>query len=407
MLAAARSAIHGLHAEAIEFLGRLVSSNSFTGHPPGVRHNAELIAEQFAPLGFAAELVPAEDSTFGPHLFLARRGTSGPGLLLVTHLDTVYPAEEELRHHFHWHVEGARIYGPGVNDNKGGTAMIWLALAALQKADPELFARIDWLVAANAAEEELPRDFPERCRERLPQDCQAALVFEACGGMGRGLTLVQCRKGSANLRILAEGRGAHAGSRHAEGANAVIALSRAIERISSLTDYERELTVNIGRVSGGGPANRVPHAAECDINIRAFEPSLLDGAIEEIRRLLTEIPPIRAASDGYACRLSLEILSRNPAWPRNGETDRLAQIWRHAAERAKIPLLIEPRGGLSDGNYLSQFLPTLDGLGPFGLNGHSSERSADGSKVPEFVLPESFATMGLVNLLAISSLLRR
>jgi len=36
-----------------------------------------------------------------------------------------------------------------------------------------------------------------------------------------------------------------------------------------LTDYSRELTVNVGLIVGGGPLNRVPHLAECHINIRA------------------------------------------------------------------------------------------------------------------------------------------
>jgi hypothetical protein len=62
-------------------------------------------------------------------------------------------------------------------------------------------------------------------------------------------------------------------------------------------------------------------------------------------------------------------------------------------------------GGLSDGNYLSQFLPTLDGLGPFGLRGHSSERSVDGSKVPEFLITSSFREMGAINITAIRDLI--
>jgi glutamate carboxypeptidase len=99
-------------------------------------------------------------------------------------------------------------------------------------------------------------------------------------------------------------------------------------------------------------------------------------------------------------------LSRNPAWPPNAATDALITLWQDAAKRFGIPLLVEPRGGLSDGNYLSRFLPVLDGLGPFGLNGHASERSADGSKVPEFVLLPSFVEMGLVNATAIAGLLR-
>lgn len=392
---------------ALDFLRRQVEANSFTANREGVVCNAGIVAEQFQSLGFSSETFPARDPQFGDHLFLSRPGRpGGAGLLLVTHLDTVYPAREELLNGFYWQVEGDRIYGPGVNDNKGGTAMIWLVLAALRECEPKLFADTHWVVAANAAEEELVPDFPELCRVHLPPDCRAGLVFEACGGQGAGYTLVKCRKGSANFRVCVEGRGAHAGSRFHEGANAIVALAGIVERIAALSDPARELTANVGAISGGGPSNRVPHAAECLVNIRAFSEEVLQGAVDAMLELEKQPATVRAASDGFPCRVKIELLSRNPAWAPNAETDRLISIWKDVAEGLDIPLLVEPRGGLSDGNYVSRFVPVLDGLGPFGLNGHTSERSADGSKVPEFVLIPSFIDMGAVNAEAIARLLR-
>lgn len=399
-----RGVLESFLPETLEFLRRLVGVNSFTRNREGVLENARLVAGQFQPLGFSAESVAAEDPAYGDHLFLRRRGTGSKGLLLVTHLDTVYPPEEEAGNQFSWQAEEGRIFGPGVNDNKGGTAMIWLVLAALREASPEVFEKTHWVIAANAAEEDLPADFPRRCRERVLPSCRAGLVFEACGGQGHGLTLVRCRKGSANLRVWAEGRGAHAGSRHHEGANAIAALAAAVGRIEALTDPARGLTANVGWISGGGPANRVPHFAECLVNLRAFDETVLRGATDQIVALPDEVPAVRAISDGYAVRLRAEVFNQNPPWPQNAQTDALIGVWQRAAEREGIALLVEPRGGLSDGNYLSQFLPVLDGLGPFGLHGHASERSADGSKIPEFVVPSSFVEMGLLNAAAMCDL---
>jgi glutamate carboxypeptidase len=390
--------------EALDFLRRLVAVNSGTGHREGIARNADIVAGQFASLGFHPEQVPATDEKLGSHLFLRRSGPS-TGLLLVTHLDTVFSEEEERNNHFAWYPEGERIYGPGVIDNKGGTAMIWLILATLQAVSPEVFEATDWLIAANAAEEELVPDFPERCGERLPENCRAALVFESCGGQSEGFSLVRCRKGSVNLRIIAEGRGAHAGSRHHEGANAIVALSHVVPRIAALTDYSRNLTVNVGRISGGGPINRVPHQAACEVNIRAFDEIILQGAVEAINELVAAPSEIHAVSDGFACRLRVETLSRNPAWPAQPATDTLIATWQNVASRLGIDLDVESRGGLSDGNYLSRFLPVLDGLGPFGRNGHASERSADGLKVPEYVVPASFSQLARVHVAAIRELL--
>jgi glutamate carboxypeptidase len=390
--------------EALDFLKRLVVVNSFTRNRGGVLRNAEIVAEQLHGLDFLEERVPASDPSFGDHLFLSRPGKGRAGLMLVSHLDTVYSEEEELTNRFGWVAESDRIYGPGVNDNKGGTAMIWLVLAVLRDMAPDAFEGISWLVAANAAEEELVPDFPEGCRTRMPRNCRAALVFEACGGSGKGLALARCRKGSANLRVTVEGRGAHAGSRHDEGANAIVEMARVIERVAGLTDYSRQLTVNVGSIVGGGPTNRVPHFAECRVNIRAFDDTILQAALDAMFALEDEPASVRAVSDGFTCRISVELLSRNPSWPQSAQTDALIELWTLAAKRLGLALLAEARGGLSDGNYLSRFVPTLDGLGPFGLHGHSSERNSDGSKLPEFLVVSSFLEMGAISVAAIREL---
>jgi glutamate carboxypeptidase len=65
-----------------------------------------------------------------------------------------------------------------------------------------------------------------------------------------------------------------------------------------------------------------------------------------------------------------------------------------------------PRGGLSDANHLWQLGPTLDGLGPWGANAHCSERSADGSKLPEYLQVSSLVPKTVMNVLALEKMLR-
>ena len=69
-----------------------------------------------------------------------------------------------------------------------------------------------------------------------------------------------------------------------------------------------------------------------------------------------------------------------------------------------IAVNVEERGGLSDGNLLWDVVPTLDGLGPWGDHDHCSERSADGSKLPEYVEVSSFVPKALLNVTAILNL---
>ena len=120
--------------EAMDWLRRMVGINSFTANAEGVNWLGGLTAECFGQLGFQPEFIPSEIPHYGRHLFLSRQGTGAKRVVLVTHLDTVFPPDEELRNNFRWEEAPAesRIYGPGTVDIKGGTVLIWMILRALR-----------------------------------------------------------------------------------------------------------------------------------------------------------------------------------------------------------------------------------------------------------------------------------
>src|SRR6266508_5385163 len=147
--------------DALEMLRQMVGINSFTANREGVNRLGRFTAECFAPLGFTAEFVPSANPEFGNHLMLTRRGRSAKSIGMVSHLDTVFPPEEEARNNFHWQPEGDRIFGPGTHDIKGGTVMIWLVLRALHAQAPAVFEEITWKLFWNSSEETLSQDFGE------------------------------------------------------------------------------------------------------------------------------------------------------------------------------------------------------------------------------------------------------
>jgi glutamate carboxypeptidase len=322
---------------------------------------------------------------------------------MVSHLDTVFPPEEEARNNFHWLREGDRIYGPGTHDIKGGTVMMWLVLRALQTQHPALFEDLTWKLLWNSSEEQLSHDFGDVCRAHFDKGTLAALVFESEGRFGNERLMVVARKGRATWRVTVNGRGAHAGAKHRHGANAIVQLAHTLQRIAAMTDYSRELTFNIGTVSGGTVLNRVPHEAVAEGEFRAFSPEVY-GQAKSALLALTGPGEVRSVADRHACDVKVEILTESRPWPRNAHTDRLAAIWCDAGKEVGAPVNIEQRGGLSDGNLIWDAAPTLDGLGPWGDNDHCSERSADGSKVPEYVEVTSFVPKALLNAAAIQKL---
>jgi glutamate carboxypeptidase len=388
---------------ALEMLRQMVGMNSWTNNREGVNRLGRFTAECFAPLGFRAELMPSTNPAWGDHLVLTRRGRSAKGIAMVSHLDTVFPPEEEVRNNFRWQPEGDRIYGPGTHDIKGGTVMMWLVLSALRAQAPSVFEDITWRLFWNSSEEMFSPDFGDVCRSRFDRDTLAALVFESEGRLGNERLLIVARKGRASWRVMVIGRGAHAGGKHPHGANAVVQLAHIIPRIAALTDYSRQLTFNVGTVSGGTVLNRVPHEAVAEGEFRAFTPAAYNHGKAALLALAGP-GEVRSSTDGYRCDVKVEVLTETGPWPRNPATDRLAAIWQESGKQLDMQVNAEERGGLSDGNLTWDAVPTLDGLGPWGDNDHCSERSADGSKVPEFVEVSSFAPKAMLNTVAILKL---
>ncbi len=396
---------------ALDTLRQMVRINSFTLNAAGVDRVGDLTAALFEPLGFTADRPQAIACTTDPrppmghHLLLTRSGNSGRRIGLVGHLDTVYTAEEEQANDFSWRVAGERIYGPGTVDMKGGNVLIWMVLSAMRDLSPVLFDDITWIVLFNAAEEGLDSDFGHLQRRRLGDQALANLVFES-GEFQDGIQyVISRRKGSAGLRAIAHGRSAHAGARHEYGANAIMQLCDFIQRVGGLTDYSRQLTCNVGVMHGGTVTNRVPDRAEALMELRAFDPDVLDEAVRtvlDLNGLSTIVSPI----DGFAARMEIQCRKRLPAWPSNPGTERLIGIWQTAGNALGVKVAGRARGGLSDGNFTCDRIPTLDGLGPGGANLHCAVRSADGQVDQEYVLSNSFIPRAMLNVLGIEQLVR-
>lgn len=394
-------------ARYLDILRQMVSINSFTYRPKGVNSLGSLTIDLFSQLGFEAERVPSNKPMYGQHLILTRPGGNGaksPTIGMVSHLDTVYPPEDEQQNNFSWRIEGDRAYGPGTIDIKGGTLMIYMILEYLQTSTPEVFEGTNWLIMMNSAEETLEPDFGELCQKKLPEDALACLVFEGGRQKNKHFSIVTARKGMATFRVDVVGKAAHAGSAHKKGANAIIQLAHTISQISELTDYNNGITFNVGVVGGGTVINRVPHQAYASGEMRAFSPDELEQGISRLLALQDDVQ-VFSLNGNYRCDVKVRILKKWQPWPSNKGSKGLFSVWQGAAKALDFEVTNAKRGGLSDGNLLWDHVPTIDGLGPAGGNAHCSERSQDGTKDQEYVRISSFVPKASLNGLAILKLL--
>lgn len=394
MTSASESFIRERLAFGLKQLESWVDENTHTRNGAGVERHAAQLEVAFAALGFRSERPLAGIEGCGRHLFLHRSGEAdGAAVALISHMDTVFPEAEERENDFRWKELEGRIYGPGTWDIKGGSLMILLLLELIQQEDPALFERTHWTVALNSSEEILNHRFGALCREVFPANTRAALVFEgdSTPDAARECRLICQRKGRGIFRVVAEGQGAHAGASHHEGVNAIRQLARAIEPLERLTDYRKGLTLNIGRIEGGTDFNRVPHQAEARMEIRAPDQESLRAGIDAAEAVVAGQLVLESGNGKLRGRIRLETLQIDPSWDANRGSESLIEIWRSAGAEQGIELQALARGGLSDGNFLWEHIPTIDGLGPAGGNAHSSEwRDGAQPKRPEYILAESY-----------------
>ena len=328
----------------------------------------ERLVADFGDLGLVMDRIPG--NMVGDH-FVWKTPTweekEEERLLLIGHHDTVFPPGTFDV----WEHEGDRIRGPGVLDMKGGLVTIWAALRCL--ADVGFLEKVP-LAFVSVGDEEIGSRDSRGMLQELAQGAKGALVFEA--GRSNDMIITQ-RKGTGSFLISVEGKAAHAGNHHAEGINSIWSLSRIIDQISNITDYERGITVNVGTISGGSSTNTVPAHAECTIDFRFIR--LEEG--EEVVAKVNEAIALGSES-GAAVNISGGI--RRPPLKRSENSHELYKAYAEAAEAAGLgfsecPLI----GGGSDANTVSAIgTPAIDGLGPRGKGFHTHNEFIEPSSLP-------------------------
>jgi glutamate carboxypeptidase len=394
----------------LDYLHQMVSINSFTANRDGVNRLGEYTSSLFSGLGLMSRFHQSKYSGYGKHLFMTFTDTSDnvslldkPTIIMVSHLDTVFPPDDEILNKFFYQLSGDRIYGPGTVDIKGGTLMIYIVLDVFKTFFPDLLDSVYWVIALDASEEALSDDFTQLIIDSKYPNPLACLIFEGGTPFDGQFPLVIARKGRASFSVTAHGKSAHSGNFHHKGVNAIVQLAYTILNIASFTDYINKITFNVGVVSGGDVVNRVPNFAKAEVELRAFDPSILQDGIDKMVSL--DGSSNISSQDGYPSKISIKMTGRTNAWPENKSTKSLYELWEKVSLALGYHVSTEMRGGLSDGNLLWHLMPTLDGLGPSGDNAHCSERSDDGSKEQEYALVSSFIPKALINIQAIYHLI--
>lgn len=339
----------------LEELKKLCAIDSGHFNKEGTEAMADYFTARYEKLGLKVERKYYDNNDFAPFIQVETKPGAPIDVLMVAHMDTVFPVGEGAARPFSVDENGIG-HGPGCVDCKGGCLMIAELVEELLAEGCEL----NLCVAMNS-DEERGSKYSKPYFEELAQRSRNCLIFEP----GRANDeFVSQRKRGANYLMKVHGIAAHSGVNPQDGASAVVEMARWIPQLQDLNDYEGGTSLNIGRINGGGNNGQVPDYCEITISFRCLDPEApkkLDALFEKMKK-------------PYDPRTSIEVeqVSLRPEMMLHEQSKKLLQLLEETGKAEDIPVTHLTTGGGSDGNWIAHYgVATMDGCGPCGADLHT------------------------------------
>ena len=338
----------------LDGIRRWVEIETPTEAPGQINQLASMVADGYRDLPVTIARV-AGHSGCGDHLVVRSSwGQQQPGILVLSHLDTVHPLGFIERLPFR--IEGDSAFGPGIYDMKGGAYLAYHAFKQLCAASERPPLGVTHLYVSD---EEVGSPTSRALIEAEGRKAKYVLVTEPARDGGK---IVTGRKGVGRFEVFIKGVPSHAGTRPEDGRSAIRELANVIQALEAMNDLKRGITVNVGVVRGGTRPNVIAEEAHAEIDLRV--PSMADAD-----ELVTRILNLKSRTDGVSVGVTGE-LNRPPYEKGNAG----AALYEHAktlAAEIGFDLVDTFTGGGSDGNFTAPHTATLDGLGVDGKGAHT------------------------------------
>jgi glutamate carboxypeptidase len=338
----------------LDGIRRWVEIETPTDVPAQLNKLSAMVAELYRDLPATIERVAGKGGC-GDHLITRSAwGQDRPGILVLSHLDTVHPMGFIERLPFS--IDGDSAFGPGIYDMKGGAYIAHHAFRQLCATTGQSPLGITHIFSSD---EEIGSPTSRALIEAEGQRAKYVLVTEPARDGGK---IVTGRKGVGRFEVFIKGAPAHAGTRPQDGRSAIRELANVIQTLEAMNDLERGVSVNVGVIKGGTRPNVIAEEAYAEVDLRAPTTAAAD-------ELVAKILGIKSRSDGVSVRVTGE-LNRPPYEKGNAG----AALFEHAkilASELGFELIDTFTGGGSDGNFTAGRTATLDGLGVDGKGAHT------------------------------------
>jgi glutamate carboxypeptidase len=361
----------GERQAVLDTLRDLVSIESGSADVEGLNRIADLIAGRLRALGGEVEFVdpPAGMVRFentpprtGKAVVARFKGTGSRRILLLAHMDTVYPRGMLARQPFR--VDGDRAYGLGIADDKHGVALVLHTLEILKMLNFREYGQLTVLINGD---EEVSSAGSRTLITRLGSEQDLVLSFEGAG-LEDAIRLTTA--GIAAVQLKVTGRASHAGGAPEQGRNAIYELAHQMLQTRDLSNAATGVKMNWTLASGGTARNVIPAEARATADVRVLRVSDYDGIEKQVRDRIRKqlIPDVKVEMVFERTRPPLEASAAARAVAKVAQ-----QIYKEIGQDLEVQDT-NPGGG-TDAAFaaLSSRAAVLEGFGLRGFGAHSNE----------------------------------
>ena len=268
----------------LDTLKELVAIESGSSDIEGLDRIRDVIAKRFSALGAKVDIIDPEapapgvgiPAKIGKIIRATFTGTGTKKILLLAHMDTVYPRGMLAKQPFK--IDGDKAWGLGIADDKHGIALILHTMSILNSIHFKDYGTVTVMVNAD---EEISSVGSRNIIVRAGAEHDAVLSFEGGGFPTEQVRLATAGIAAAVLKV--RGKGSHAGSAPERGVNALYELSHQILQLRDLSDPTTGLKVNWTVSKAGVVRNMIPPSAEAIADIRVERVADLDGIEQKLR----------------------------------------------------------------------------------------------------------------------------
>ncbi len=359
-----------LDSDHDRFVRELVSLTEIPAPPFKEQKRAEACLALMRGFGLSDVEMDAEGNVMG-----LRKGTGdGPLLVVLAHLDTVFPEGTNVT----VRREGTRLMAPGIGDDTRAVAMMLSLIRAMDAAGMRTAA--DILFVGDVGEEGPGNLRGVRYLLQKGKYKDRVGAFIAIDG-GEQATIVNGALGSRRYRVTFKGPGGH--SYGAFGlVSPAFAMGNAIDRFSRVAvPAEPKTTMNVGIVGGGSSVNSIPGEMFMDVDMRSESPQELRKLDETflgvVRDAVDEENRTRSTKEGRI-EADIKLLGDRPS----GETPvTSALVQRTAAVVKAFGMTPSYEIGSTDSNIpISMGIPAVTIGRGRGGRGHSLDEWVDVEK---------------------------